>query len=122
MDIIDDNNDDENDDGENSGAEKDNGESDNGENVGGENHDGEKFSLRIVVVRVMMVRIVVIICCSHLLWLILAHTSKPPHSDHCRRRIMMVMVLVMGFHFKDIQICFFVTMMTAMILKRMSTS
>ena len=117
MDIIDDNDDD-----ENSGAEKDNGESDNGENVGGENHDGEKFSLRIVVVRVMMVRIVVIICCSHLLWLILAHTSKPPHSDHCWRRIMMVMVLVMGFHFKDIQICFFVTMMTAMILKRMSTS
>ena len=102
MDIIDDNDDD-----ENSGAEKDNGESDNGggENDDGESDDGEKFSLRIVVVRVMMVRIVVIICCSHLLWLILAHTSKPPHSDHCRRRIMMVMV--MGFHFKDIQICFF---------------
>ena len=119
MDIIDDNDDD-----ENSGAEKDNGESDNGggENDDGESDDGEKFSLKIVVVRVMMVRIVVIICCSHLLWLILAHTSKPPHSDHCRRRIMMVMVLVMGFHFKDIQICFFVTMMTAMILKRMSTS
>ena len=118
MDIIDDNDDD-----ENSGAEKDNGESDNGggENDDGESDDGEKFSLKIiVVVRVMMVRIVVIICCSHLLWLILAHTSKPPHSDHCWRRIMMVMV--MGFHFKDIQICFFVTMMTAMILKRMSTS
>ena len=114
MDIIDDNDDD-----ENSGAEKDNGESDNGggENDDGESDDGEKFSLKIiVVVRVMMVRIVVIICCSHLLWLILAHTSKPPHSDHCWRRIMMVMV--MGFHFKDIQICFFYDHDE----KRMSTS